>query len=85
MSKWKIGNCEALKNLLYGFLQWTAFDEPKTNSIENALDASRRYQVPKIFPLLILSTLYILERVAAQNLYAFLTVFRNNDIMLQTY
>ena len=41
-----------------------AFDEPKTNSIENALGTSLRYQVPKIFPLL--STLYILERVAGK-------------------
>ena len=42
-----------------------AFDEPKTNSIENALDTSpRRHQVPKI--LSFLSTLYILERVAGK-------------------
>ena len=41
-----------------------AFDEPKTNSIENVLGTSLRYQVPKIFPLLL--TLYILKRVAGK-------------------
>ena len=41
-----------------------AFDEPKPNSIENALGTSLRYEVPKIFPLL--STLHILKRVAGK-------------------
>ena len=41
-----------------------AFDETKSNSIENALGMSLRHQVPKIFALL--STLYILERVAGK-------------------
>ena len=59
-----------------------AFGEPKTNSIENAL--SLRYQVPKIFPLL--STLYILERVAGKiSIHVLLTVFRTNSIMPQNY
>ena len=50
-----------------------AFDEPKTNSIENALGASLRYQVPKIFPLS--STMYILERVAGKICLDFLHSF----------
>ena len=46
------------------FFNEPAFDKPKTNRIENALGMSLRYQIPKIFPLL--STLYILERVAGK-------------------
>ena len=46
------------------FFNEPAFDEAKTNSIENALGTSLRYQVSKIFPLL--STLYILEQVAGK-------------------
>ena len=53
MSKRKVGNCEALKGLLYVF-----------GLYQNTLGTSLRYQVPKIFPLL--STLYILERVAGK-------------------
>ena len=60
-----------------------AFDEPKTNIIENTLGTSLRYKVSKIFP--VLSILYILERGALQNLHTLLTVFRNNGIMLQKY
>ena len=56
MSKRKVGNCEALKGLLYVF-----------GLYQNALGTSLRYQVPKIFPLL--STLYILERVAGKFAY----------------
>ena len=41
-----------------------AFDETKSNSIENALGMSLRHQVPKIFALL--STLSVLERVAGK-------------------
>ena len=44
-----------------------AFDEPKTDSIENALGTSLRYQVPKIF--LLLSTLYILGELLAKFAY----------------
>ena len=64
MSKWKIGNCEALKGLLYVFFNEPGFNEPKTNSVENALGTNLRYQVPKIFPLL--KALYILEPVAGK-------------------
>ena len=46
------------------FFNEPAFDKPKTNRIENALGMSLRYRIPKIFPLL--STLYILERVAGK-------------------
>ena len=50
MSKWKIGNCEALKTYYTAFFNQTAFDESNTNSIENTLGASLRYQVPKNIP-----------------------------------
>ena len=64
MNKWKVGNYEAFKALIVSFSNEPAFDERKTNSIENALGTSLKYQVPKIFPLC--STLYILERVAGK-------------------
>ena len=45
------------------FFNEPAFDEPKTNSIENTLGTSLRYQVPKLFSLLLI--LYILEQICS--------------------
>ena len=42
MSKWKIGDCEALKGLLYVFLQWACIWWAKNYSIENAPGTSLR-------------------------------------------
>ena len=65
------------------FFNDPAFDEPKTNNIENALGTSLRYQVPKLFQLFIT---FVHSRAGSwHNLYTLLTVFRNNCIVLQKY
>ena len=41
MSKWKMGNCEALKALLYVFLpDEPAFDQPKCTGCEYKVSSS---------------------------------------------